>query len=206
METVNTEQRRVQAEALRTLGEALGRDGFDVRVVNPAGAGPFLRVTSGQAAALSENVTCTLDADRRMVFAYSWGDPIAPVGDVHAAVARLARVLAPLDAHPSVMVRAASGQAVAYAHEVAEARRAALEVLAALLVEQQYVVQVGEFHLVVSDRVGGGARLVEVWCQGRPDRGAGLYFTWAGGAVVCGADRPTDALVAVETVLLPSPR
>ncbi|GAB3279783.1 hypothetical protein GCM10027589_06550 [Actinocorallia lasiicapitis] len=75
-----------------------------------------------------------------------------------------------------------------------------------LLTEQGYVVRVGEFHLVASGRVGEGAWLVEVWCQGRPDRGGRLCFTWAGGGLVCEADRPTDALVAVKTALLSSAR
>ncbi|WP_460363727.1 hypothetical protein [Actinocorallia lasiicapitis] len=205
METENTEQTEQRARALSALGEALDSEGFTTRVVRAAGAAPFLRVTSGHAETLSENVTCTCDAAGPMMYAYSWGDVIGPVSEIPAAVARLAHVLAPLDAPEAAEVRVAPVEVIDVS-DPAQARRAALEALAALLAEQQYVVRVGEFHLVAADRVGEGARLVEVWCQARPDRGSRLCFTWAGGALVCAADRPTDALVAVKTALLPRPR
>jgi hypothetical protein len=206
METENTTQRRARVEALRTLGMAMESEGFNVRLVSPVGADPFLRVANRQAGGLLENVSCGPGVDGRMVFTYSWGDPIAPVDEASAAVARLAHVLAPLAAPEAVAARAAPGRPVTTCADPAESRKAALESLAGLLVEQRYVVRVGEFHLVASDRVGEGALLVEVWCQSRPDRGGRLCFTWAGGGLVCEADRPTDALVAVKTALMPRRR
>ncbi|GAB3279746.1 hypothetical protein GCM10027589_06490 [Actinocorallia lasiicapitis] len=202
MVTNDVEQRERRGEALRMLGEALDGEGFDVKVVAPAGRWPFLRVASRQAGCLVENVTCEPDAAGRLFFAYSWGDPIAPVDDLVVAAACLAHVLAPLDAPVAVAVRAIPDHVVE-GGDVSGKRSAALKELAALLTEQGYAVRVGEFHLVAADRVGEGARLVEVWCQSRPDKAGGLYFTWAGGAVVCAADRPTDALVAVKTAFLP---
>ncbi|GAB3279647.1 hypothetical protein GCM10027589_06320 [Actinocorallia lasiicapitis] len=206
MATDDREQVEARTEALGMLGMALDGEGFETRLVRPTGADPFLRVVSRQAGALAENVGCRSDTAGRLIFTYSWGDPICPATDPLGAVARLVHVLAP-QGRPEAAVSAEGLRGPSGVDAGgADGRKAALEALAALLAEQGYVVRVGEFHLVASDRVGEGARLVEVWCQSRPDRGGGLCFTWAGGGLVCEADRPTDALVAVKTALLPRPR
>lgn len=81
-------------------------------------------------------------------------------------------------------------------------RRQALQALAGLLRGQKYTVTVEVHHLTVAD----GGRAVEVWVQTRASDGGRLWFTRAGGAPICEADRPMDAVVAVKAGLLEGDR
>jgi hypothetical protein len=84
-------------EAARALGEltkALDERGFAARVVESEARPPFLRATSREAAALSDNVTCGLEGGE-LWFRFSWGDLIAPVRHVESAAERVGHILTP---------------------------------------------------------------------------------------------------------------
>ncbi|GAB3278797.1 hypothetical protein GCM10027589_05080 [Actinocorallia lasiicapitis] len=83
-----------QGEALRALGDDLESRGFGIRLVEPLGAAPFLRVTSPSSGEFSEHVTVRPDGEV-LAFFWSWDAPIVPVSEVAEAAERIAYVLTP---------------------------------------------------------------------------------------------------------------
>jgi hypothetical protein len=81
--------------ALGELTRALDERGFAARIVDPKTEPPFVRATSREAAALSENVTCGPGDGGELWFRFSWGDLIAPVRHVESAAERVGHILTP---------------------------------------------------------------------------------------------------------------
>ena len=75
-------------EYLEKLARALHDSELSTHVMSRIGRSPFLRVTNPKTAQLSEDVTY---ADGH--WWWSWGEPLAPTGDIERAVARITRVL-----------------------------------------------------------------------------------------------------------------
>ncbi|WP_285776923.1 hypothetical protein [Microtetraspora sp. NBRC 13810] len=78
---------------LKALADVLGSLSLGARVED--GDTPRLVVTNPRVSQLSESITVALDGDSVRQFWWSWGDPIAPVGDLHAVATRIRYVLTP---------------------------------------------------------------------------------------------------------------
>ncbi len=88
MATMHGSAHEAAYQNLRWLAEALTEFEFSTHVTTPIGRLPFLRVTNPKTAQLSEDVTY---ADGH--WWWSWGEPLAAVGDVERAATRITRVL-----------------------------------------------------------------------------------------------------------------
>ncbi|GLW11139.1 hypothetical protein Misp01_62670 [Microtetraspora sp. NBRC 13810] len=73
---------------LHLLADVLGGLSLDTRV-----EGQRLIVTNPHASRLGESITVAVDAGGVWHYRWSWGDPIAPVGNLHTVATRIKYVL-----------------------------------------------------------------------------------------------------------------
>lgn len=85
---------REAAGQLGALARELAERGFTARVMN-AGGNECLAVVNRSVPELRENVYAIPDNDGTWWFRWSWGDPIALIGDVAMAAFKIAYVLTP---------------------------------------------------------------------------------------------------------------
>ncbi|MCO5970858.1 hypothetical protein [Actinoallomurus soli] len=73
------------------LAEECGKAGLVATVISPT----RVHVNAGVHSRLAETIRCHPDADERLMWWWSWGEPICPAASIDLAVRRIAHVVAP---------------------------------------------------------------------------------------------------------------
>ncbi|MCO6007545.1 hypothetical protein NE236_21430 [Actinoallomurus purpureus] len=73
------------------LAEECGKAGLNATVLSPT----RVHVSSGVHSRLAETVRCRPDDDERLMWWWSWGEPICPAVSIDLAVRFIAHVVAP---------------------------------------------------------------------------------------------------------------
>lgn len=92
-----TAGRQAAVDCLNRLGEELTSHGFTCRVMTPRGAAVYARVTNDAVPQLRDDISCFPASGRDLWFWWSWGERIAPAGEIPDVVRKVRYVLAPPD-------------------------------------------------------------------------------------------------------------
>jgi hypothetical protein len=83
---------REDAYVLATrLAEECGKAGLNATVLSPT----RVHVSAGAHSRLAETVRCQPDGDEKLMWWWSWGEPIGPAADIELAVRFIAHVVGP---------------------------------------------------------------------------------------------------------------
>ncbi len=94
MSVAGPEMAFTAAGQLNVLAQALGAQGFVAQIMRVDGKA-CVRVFNRVAKALTEVVCVAPAADGSWWFWWSWGDRVAPIGDIETAAFKIAYVLTP---------------------------------------------------------------------------------------------------------------